>query len=93
LPYQIKALFLEWLQRHFPERAAHVESLIRQSRGGELYDSRLFVRGKGEGAFADQLKDTFKLFATRYGLAGGREGLNNAAFRRPGDGVQLGLWG
>ncbi len=34
LPWQLKDLFLEWLQRHFPDRAAHVESLIRQSRGG-----------------------------------------------------------
>lgn len=68
LPYQIKALFLEWLQRHFPDRAAHVEGLIRESRDGELNDSRAFVRFKGEGARALQIKQTFDLFKRRNGL-------------------------
>ncbi|MEO1235196.1 MAG: radical SAM protein [Planctomycetota bacterium] len=40
LPYQLKDLFLDWLQRNVhPDRARHVESLIRQARGGKLYDS------------------------------------------------------
>lgn len=40
LPYQLKELFLDWLQRNVhPDRARHVESLIRQARGGKLYDS------------------------------------------------------
>lgn len=40
LPREVAPLFEEWLQVHYPQRAAHVLSLIRQSRGGELYDSR-----------------------------------------------------
>ncbi|MEZ6242615.1 MAG: PA0069 family radical SAM protein [Phycisphaerales bacterium] len=68
LPYQLKELFLEWLERHFPNRAAHVESLIRQSRGGKLYDARPGVRGRGEGPFADQLRQNFHVFVRRYGL-------------------------
>jgi DNA repair photolyase len=41
LPYQVKDLFLDWLQRNVhPSRATHVESLIRQSRGGKLYSAR-----------------------------------------------------
>lgn len=40
LPYQLKELFLDWLQRNVhPDRARHVESLIRQARGGKLYDT------------------------------------------------------
>lgn len=40
LPYQLKELFLDWLQRNVhPDRARHVESLIRQTRGGKLYDT------------------------------------------------------
>jgi DNA repair photolyase len=40
LPYQLKDLFLDWLQRSVhPARAAKVESLIRQARGGKLYDA------------------------------------------------------
>src|SRR3982751_1809190 len=49
LPYQVKDLFLDWLQRAVhPSRARRVESLVRQSRGGKLYDaSRERHRGKG----------------------------------------------
>src|SRR5918995_741915 len=48
LPYQIKDLFLDWLQRSVhPSRATHVESLIRQSRGGKLYQNRLGDRHHG----------------------------------------------
>ena len=40
LPYQLKDLFLDWLQRSVhPDRARKVESLIRQARGGKLYDA------------------------------------------------------
>jgi len=40
LPYQVKDLFLDWMQRELhPDRARKVESLIRQARGGKLYDA------------------------------------------------------
>jgi len=83
LPYQIKDLFLEWLQRHFPDRAAKVESFIRGMRHGKLYESAFFERQKGVGPHAEQVKATFKLFVKRYGLEGNRRGLSSAAFRRP----------
>lgn len=70
LPHQIKALFTDWLAREFPQRAAHVESLLRQCRGGALYDSRPGVRQRGEGEIAKQIGRTFGVFAKRYGLGG-----------------------
>ncbi|HEX2548654.1 MAG TPA: PA0069 family radical SAM protein, partial [Gammaproteobacteria bacterium] len=39
LPYEVKDLFKEWLGKHFPDRAEHVMSIIRQMRGGKEYDS------------------------------------------------------
>jgi len=40
LPHQLKELFLDWLERSVhPDRARKVESLIRQARGGKLYDA------------------------------------------------------
>jgi DNA repair photolyase len=40
LPHELKSLFLDWLQRNVhPDRARRVESLIRQARGGKLYDA------------------------------------------------------
>ncbi len=83
LPHQIKAIFLDWLRRHVPDRAAKVESLIRQTRGGALYDSRLFVRQRGEGEIADHIRRTFEVFARRAGLGKRWSALNTQAFRRP----------
>ena len=93
LPWQIKALFLEWVQRHFPDRAAHVESLIRGAHKGKLYDATHFTRRRGEGAFAEQIASVFKVFTKRYGLNEKRHPLSNAAFRKPAKGGQMGLFG
>ncbi|HSX69981.1 MAG TPA: radical SAM protein, partial [Pseudomonas sp.] len=67
-PLEIAELFEEWLRSHFPERAEHVMSLIRQSRGGQNYDSRFGTRMRGEGAFADLLAQRFALARKRLGL-------------------------
>lgn len=95
LPYQIKDLFLEWLKRHVPDRAAHVESLIRQVRGGNLYDADLHTRMRGTGAIADQIAQMHKVYCKRFGLDKEFTELNRNAFRRPawsGDEKQMGLW-
>ncbi|MEK1906835.1 MAG: PA0069 family radical SAM protein [Pseudomonas sp.] len=75
LPLEIAELFEEWLQAHFPERASHVMSLIRQSRGGRNYDSQFGKRMRGEGIFADLLAQRFALARKRLGLDH-REGFN-----------------
>ncbi|MBX3359793.1 MAG: PA0069 family radical SAM protein [Phycisphaeraceae bacterium] len=83
LPYQIKALFLDWLAREFPDRAAKVESLMRQARGGELYSARFFERQKGVGARADQIGQAFRVFKKRFGLDKPTWSLRSDGFRRP----------
>lgn len=35
LPWEVKDLFAEWLQAHYPDRATHVMSLMRQLHGRE----------------------------------------------------------
>ncbi|UVE17871.1 PA0069 family radical SAM protein [Pseudomonas sp. LS44] len=85
LPLEIAELFEEWLAAHFPERAAHVMSLIRQSRGGKNYDSGFGTRMRGEGVFADLLAQRFHLATKRLGLKR-REGfaLDCSSFCPPG---------
>jgi DNA repair photolyase len=39
LPFELKGLFREWLENHFPDRAKHVLSLVAETHGGKLYDS------------------------------------------------------
>src|SRR4051812_12587214 len=94
LPYQVKDLFLEWLPRSVhPSRAAKVESLIRQARGGKLYDRRLGHRHAGTGKIVDQIRQTFDVFTRKYGLNRDIRPLNTQAFRRPQLHGQMSLFG
>jgi len=80
LPHQIKAIFLEWVQREFPLRASRVENSLREMRDGELYQADFATRMKGTGERAKNIGDTFDLFARKYGLSGDRRQLSSAAF-------------
>jgi DNA repair photolyase len=59
LPHELKQVWREWLQLHYPERAAHVMSLVRQMHGGKDYDSTFGKRMRGAGPFADLLAARF----------------------------------
>jgi DNA repair photolyase len=83
LPYQVKDLFLDWLKRSLhPDRAKKVESLIRQSRGGKLYDASR-DRHRGRGPIVEQISQTFDVFTRKYGLNRDIRPLSTAHFRRP----------
>jgi DNA repair photolyase len=68
LPLEIRELFFQWLYEHYPLRAEHVISLLRQSRGGADNDSRFGHRMRGTGTFADLLSQRFKVSCKRLGL-------------------------
>lgn len=68
LPYEVKDLFKEWLAKHFPDRAEHVMSLIKQMRNGKEYDATFGKRMRGEGEFADLLEKRFYLACQRLKL-------------------------
>jgi DNA repair photolyase len=72
LPHELKELFRDWLQAHLPERAGHVLSLIRQSRGGRDYDPAFGRRMRGEGVFAELVAQRFAKALRRYGYRAGR---------------------
>jgi DNA repair photolyase len=60
LPHEVAPLFVEWLREHFPERAEHVLSLVRQQRGGALYESQFGSRQRGFGPLAALLEARFR---------------------------------
>jgi DNA repair photolyase len=68
LPWQNKGIFTDWLERNYPDRAARVQSLLKQIHGGELYRSDFKLRQRGTGAVAQTIGDTFKVFATKLGF-------------------------
>ena len=59
--------------RAYPQRAAHVMSLMQQMRGGHDYDSAFGTRMRGEGHFAALLQKRFDIACKRLGLDRGRE--------------------
>lgn len=70
LPLEIRDLFVEWLHTHYPDRAEHVMSLVRQSRGGKDYNSDFGQRLRGQGIFADLIRQRFNAAYRRLGFRG-----------------------
>jgi len=95
LPYEIKDLFREWLAEHYPQRAAHVMSLIRDMRGGRDNDPSFGTRMRGTGPYAELLRNRFHIACRRLGINGGpRLELDTTRFTPPvlaGAQLRLGL--
>jgi DNA repair photolyase len=70
LPWEVAPLFKEWLQAHFPERAQRVMNRVREMRGGKDYDSNFDTRMKGEGVWAELIRQRVKIASERLGLTG-----------------------
>ena len=85
LPHELKQVWREWLELHYPERAAHVMSLIQQMRGGKDYDSGFGTRMRGEGPFAQLIGQRFAKAHRRlgYGRLPPLDGTRFVAPRKP----------
>ncbi len=83
LPLEVRDLFHEWLQAHFPDRAARVFKLIRETRGGKDYDSTFGRRMKGEGPYAWMVGRRFEKACDKSGLNRERTPLSTDHFAPP----------
>ncbi|WP_089342269.1 PA0069 family radical SAM protein [Burkholderia singularis] len=84
LPWEVAPLFTEWLAAHFPDRAERVMARVRDMRGGKDYDANFSTRMKGDGMWADVLKQRFRMAVKRYGLNERTRGiLDFTQFRAP----------
>ena len=79
----MKDLFREWLAAHYPDRAEHVMSVVRQMRGGKDYDSSFGTRMRGTGPLAELLRARFHVACRRLGLGTGRHQPPNTGLFRP----------
>jgi DNA repair photolyase len=68
LPWEVRPIFKEWLQKHFPLKAEHVMSRIRDMREGRENDPRFGSRMRGSGELADLLAQRFRKAKVRFGL-------------------------
>jgi DNA repair photolyase len=75
LPWEVAPLFKDWLAAHFPDRAERVMARVRDMRGGKDYDSSFAQRMKGEGLWAELLKQRFHNAVRRLGLNERKRGI------------------
>jgi DNA repair photolyase len=68
LPWEVRPIFKEWLEKHFPLKAEHVMSRIRDMRGGRENDPNFGSRMRGQGTFAELLSQRFRKATRRLGL-------------------------
>jgi len=81
LPWELAPLFQEWLQAHFPDRAARVMARVRDMRGGKDYDASWGQRMHGSGIWAQLLDQRFTRACARLGYDLDRTPLDFSQFR------------
>ena len=84
LPWEVAPLFKEWLELHYPQRAARIMARIREMRGGKDYDADFATRMKGSGLWADLIRQRFEKATSRIGFNRERAVLDLTQFRPAG---------
>ena len=82
LPGAVKPLFIDWLEREFPDRKNKVLNRLRELRGEELTDHRFGARMRGKGHWAEVVNQMYRLTISRLNLNQQREPLSTEHFRR-----------
>ena len=94
LPWEVKDLFKDWLERNYPLKAKHVMSRVHAMRGGRDNDPNFGSRMRGRGELADLLAQRFKKACARLGFNHGTRNrtLDTTLFRPPERSGQMSLF-
>lgn len=93
LPLEVAGLFKDWLETHYPDRAARIMGRVRALHGGRDYDPEFGKRMQGQGVWAKITQQRFRLAAARLGLDRTLPPLRTDLFARPPQkGDQLSLF-
>lgn len=93
LPLEVSDLFQDWLQEHYPNKAAKVMARLREMHGGQTYSATWHKRMRGEGHHAQLLAHRFALALKRFGLKENAPPLRKDLFEVPlARGAQLSLF-
>ncbi len=84
LPWEVAPLFRQWLEAHYPQRAARVMARVQEMRGGKDYDADFATRMKGDGPWAELLAQRFRRACAAHGLNRTRLHHEESRFRPPG---------
>ena len=85
LPLELKDLWREWLDTHYPDRASRIMRHLRDARGGQDYDAQYGRRMVGRGPYAELLGRRYHLACKRLGLNERRLDLDTSRFTVPRD--------
>ncbi|QEH39776.1 PA0069 family radical SAM protein [Chitinophaga sp. XS-30] len=85
----VKIIFNDWLYKNFPDRADKVWHMIESLHGGQVNDSDFGRRMRGDGNFADLIRQQFRVQAKRLGLNQERFEFNTSLFQRPQSQLRL----
>ncbi len=83
LPWEVAPLFRQWLELHYPQRAARIMGRNQEMRGGKDYDADFSTRMKGSGLWAELIAQRFEKATQRIGFNRERTVLDLSAFRAP----------
>ncbi|WP_315135146.1 PA0069 family radical SAM protein [Achromobacter marplatensis] len=83
LPWEVKTLFEDWLNTHFPDRAQRVLHRIEDLRNGRRNDPNFGSRMRGTGIWADLLRQRFAVASRKLGLNRHRLALDCDHFQPP----------
>jgi DNA repair photolyase len=85
LPWEVKDIFKDWLERHYPLKAKHVMSRVHVMRGGRDNDPNFGSRMVGQGELAKLLGQRFEKACARIGFNApkGNRALDTTQFRPP----------
>ncbi|MDO8312804.1 MAG: PA0069 family radical SAM protein [Sideroxyarcus sp.] len=83
LPCELKDLFKDWLATHYPLKAEHVMSRLREMRDGRENDSEFGSRFRGNGLFAQLLAQRFQITCERLGFNRADVSLDTSKFIKP----------
>ena len=83
LPWEVKTLFEDWLNAHYPDRAQRVLHRIEDLRNGRRNDPNFGSRMRGTGIWADLLRQRFAVATRKLGLNRHRLALDTDRFQPP----------
>ncbi len=83
LPLELRDMFREWLQVHFPDKLKRSVSLIHSMHGGKDYEAHWGRRMAGSGPYAWMIGRRFEMAARRLGYGETKTSLRTDLFRKP----------
>jgi DNA repair photolyase len=83
LPLEIRDMFREWLQVHYPDRLGRAVSLIQSMHEGKDYQAQWGRRMAGSGPYAWMIGRRFEMAARRLGFNETKRILRTDLFQKP----------